>query len=138
MDASLELREGVALLQPLMESRGFSFEAGPTGRGSGGNFAAGSFVKGSRSLNFSVRYSLGLVSYSAGHHTISHEDYLRAIGAKGRYPGFSERVIDGFDHLKSDLEEFFDAFLNGSDSELEVVCIAAENNPRKKGFGALP
>ena len=133
-----ELQNGVDVLRPLLESRGFRFESGVAGRGSGGSFATGSYVKGPRRLNFSVRYSLGLVAYSFGDQVVSHEDYLRFIEATGNYPGFSQRIIDGFVHLKADLEEYFETFLSGTDSQLERLFVEITKNPPKKGFEALP
>ena len=59
------LRDGCAILDPLLREHGFSFVEGDVGVGSGGDFARGAYVRGDRRLDLSVRQTLGLVAYSA-------------------------------------------------------------------------
>lgn len=129
---------GAEILEPVLKPYGFAFAPGEVGKGSGGPFAQGAFVRGNRRLDFSVRYSLGLVEYRVGAHRISHEDYMR-IASKGEnsYPGFSDDPLDGFRHLASDLKKFCNGFLSGSDADFETVVAAAQSSPAKKGFGAV-
>ena len=121
MNPEDELKEGVALLYSLMNDNGFHFVQDAKGFGSGGHFASGYFEKGNRRLNLSVRYSLGCVTYQYEKEEIPHEEYLRAVRAKGEYPGFSKRIIEAFEHLGGDLEKFFVVFLSGTDQELEEI-----------------
>jgi hypothetical protein len=55
------LREGAAILAPVLEPHGFRFVLETEGRGSGGHFAAGAFVRGDRRLELHYRHALGLV-----------------------------------------------------------------------------
>ena len=111
MDVREFRRIGVALLTPTLAPHGFVYQPGEADRGSGGNFAQGAFVLGTRRLEFSVRQSLGLVYYRIAEQTISHEDYMRVAAGRGnyRYPGFSAEPLDGFLDLAADLEHLIDA-----------------------------
>ena len=135
----VELRSrGAEILEPVLTPHGFAFAPGEVGKGSGGAFAQGAFLRDNRSLEFSVRYSLGLVDYRAGSQRITHVDYMRvASGGENAYPGFSDDPLDGFRHLASDLEKFCEAFLKGSDADFEAIVVAAQNSPPKKGFSAV-
>jgi len=60
-----------------------------------------------------------------GFPTVTREQsVIRALGAYGshKYPGFSDVPLDGFRHLRSDLDSdldnFFLIFIAGSDEEL--------------------
>ena len=118
-----DLREGMEVLQPLMQGHGFEYRAGSEGKGSGGPFASGSFVRGDRRLELHVRYSLGLVSYHVGFASLDHESYMRLLGVYGsnRYPGFDGSNREVFERLRDDLREFGGDFLSGSGSALSTL-----------------
>jgi hypothetical protein len=71
-------------------------------------------------LELHCRYSLGLVTYHLGDLTLGHEDYMRSLlGPAGpnRYPGFSEDPLEGFEHLRHDIECYALDFVAGSGDE---------------------
>ena len=114
----LELLDGgCQILNEVMLPYGFIFEEKPSGESSGGAFASGEYIKGQRSLEIHLRYSLGRVSYHMGSISLTHEDYMRALLGKSgqnKYPGFSDDPLDGFRCLKYDLKHFCHDFLDGS------------------------
>jgi hypothetical protein len=119
-DVAEIIRNGTALLQDLLGRHGFSQDPIKSGSGSGGAFASTGFRRGDRELELHFRYSLGLVRYGVHRATISHEDYMWSVLGQrwqSHYPGFSQDVLDGFRHLRRDLEEYGQDFLAGSDAE---------------------
>ena len=135
----VEMRSrGAEILEPILKPCGFTFASGDVGKGSGGAYAQGAFVRSNRRLEFSVRHSLGLVEYHVGQQRITHDDYMRIVSkGENSYPGFSDDPLDGFRHLASDLKNFCGAFLNGSDADFESIRAAAQGLPPKKGFSAV-
>lgn len=130
------LRAGCAILNPIMTRHGFTFVEGLSGKGSGGNFASGQYVRDTRILELHFRYSLGLVTYHLAESTVSHLSYMRELlGNAGgnKYPGYSEEPLDGFRGLAFDLENFANDFLTGSGevlvraSQKETEYIRAQN-----------
>ena len=132
-------RDGAEILQPVLTPRGFIFEPGEIGKGSGGPFAQGAFVRGNRRLGFSTRHSLGLVEYRVGSRILAHEDYMRVVAGRGNhaYPGFSEDPVDGFRHLASDLERFASVFLGGTDAEFDALVARAQSSRPNGGCRSL-
>lgn len=111
------LLRGVEILDPIMKRHGFEFVLGKAGRGSGGNFASGKYVKDNRILEIHFRHTLGLVTYHIGPDSLRHEIYMRAsLGKNGgnRYPCFSDDPLEGFRVLRSDLENYCSDFLEGN------------------------
>ena len=119
------LMKGASLLEPVLGPHGFSFVFREEGRGSGGVFAVGDFVRGDRRLEIHLRHSVGLVSYHLGAAQVSHGGYMEELGVRPRaaYPGFSDDPLDGFRHLADDLERFAEDFLAGDGA---LVLRAAE------------
>ncbi len=129
MDAGAVLRAGCQILDPIMNRYGFPFVEGLSGQGSGGSFASGEYVRGDRRLELHFRHSLGLVTYHIGAFSLSHVAYMQALGKRGhhRYPGFSGDPLDGFRHLRHDLEHYCTDFLSGpGDAFRDCVAKAAE------------
>ena len=64
-----------------------------------------------------------------------------ALGVHGEYgyPGFSDAPLDGFRHLRSDIERHGQVFLTGSDAELLNLLSAANqlDSERPKGLAGL-
>ena len=133
-------RAGREILDEVMKPRGFTFVEGASGQSSGGNFASGEYVKDDRRLEIHFRNSLGLVTYHIGSLSLTHEAYMRALlGRSGgnKYPGFSDDPLDGFRHLKYDLEHFCGDFLSGTGEEFERCVAKAKEQEKIKGFKAL-
>ena len=137
VDPKLELTRGALALQAVLGPAGFIFAIQSEGSSSGGPYCAGTFTRDDRRLELHVRGSLGLVTYSIGSETISHEDYVRTLGARGEYPGFSQHIEEAFIHLRSDLESVGTIFLTGSDLEFLNLIRLSRENPQQKGFRAL-
>lgn len=117
MNPTERLKAGCEILDPILNPHGFVFCEIKAGQGSGGYFATGNYVCGNCSLELHFRYSLGLVTYYIGPHSVTHESYMRELlGNQGgnQYPGFSEDPLDGFHHLASDLRNYGQDFLSGS------------------------
>jgi len=129
------LAAGRAVLEPVLAPEGFEWVPGGAGHSSGGQFASGSFVRGTRRLELHFRFSLGLVTYHVGGTSLDHESYMRVVlGGKGgnQYPGFSSDPMDGFRHLAHDLREFGQAFLSGSGEEFYGIALRARAEVRKR------
>jgi hypothetical protein len=140
MDVSATLQRGVEILAPALVPHGFRFEFRRTDKGSGGYFAWGEFVRGDRRLALHFRHALGLVTYHLGNDVIAHEDFMRVVlgGARtNEYPGFSEDPLDGFRHLRHDLEKFAAPFVTGSDAEFQAIMQQARLHPPVRGLRAL-
>lgn len=75
-------------------------------------------------------------TYRIGTASVSHEALMRHLGhhADAAYPGYSSDLLDAFQHLASDLQNFGDDFLFGGGATI----IAAAKVPYIGGFGALP
>jgi hypothetical protein len=114
------LQNGSVILAGLLTGHGFVYELKGTGKGSGGNYAWGIFRRGDRSLELHFRYSLGMVSYHLGDRSLSHEYYMRSVIGRphaSHYPGFADDPLEGFRHLRADLEEYGNDFLTGSNTD---------------------
>ena len=135
------LREGCAILDPLMNEHGFSFIDGDSGRGSGGPFASGSYVNADRKLEIHFRHSLGLVTYHFKHASIDHESYMRTLLGEGRgnkYPGFSDDPLAAFHDLAYDIRNFATAFLKGDFERFASSATAAQEWKKIPGIARLP
>jgi hypothetical protein len=133
------LLQGKEILDPLLEPMGFHFQVEQVGRGSGGAFAVGSYSNGTWSLELHVRRALGIVNYKVGQASLEHRVYMKALGVQRQaaYPGFSDDPLDGFRHLRSDLERFATAFLRRENSEeFRQMTLLLKQNPNL--FKRLP
>ena len=136
------LRAGCELIAPVLVSDGFQFRLRDAAPSSGGHFAWGEYVRGDRGLALHVRASLGLVTYHLGDLQVPHEAFVRTVhGASGgnAFPGFSNDPLDGFRHLRHDLERYGAAFLRGTDEELRSLLrrTVEQEQRRPRGFKAL-
>jgi hypothetical protein len=135
--AFLILDEGRKLIDPIMRANGFHWQAGSSGKSSGGYFASGQYVKkNNRRLELHLRHSLGLVTYHIARLSLSHEDYMAHTAGKGKYqyPGFSSDPLDGFKHLASDLENYASDFLSGTGEDFKKARESAEERNKLSGF----
>lgn len=143
MDPVEILNAGSKVLDPIMVPHGFTFVLTERGKSSGGRFACGEYRHANRRLELHFRWSLGLVTYHVGDVSLKHEDYTRAVAGVGKvqgknaYPGFSEDPLDGFRHLREDLERFGGIFLKGSDDEFKTLRLWADAHPRIGGYKDL-
>lgn len=133
MNPKDSLTAGATILAPLLSSHGFAFEFRDEGRGSGGYFASGEFVREERRLELHFRHSLGLVTYHVGPLHARHETYMKELGVLGRnqYPGFSDDPLDGFRHLANDLG-FAADFLSGNGHILHSAALKEAEADREK------
>lgn len=124
------LLDGAKILDEVLLPKGFRFQFRQEGKGSGGNFAWGEFVRADRRLELHFRYNLGLVRYHIGDQSASHEFYMRELGVRNqcRYPGFGEEPSAAFHDLAHDLS-LADDFLSGPAAVLRAAAAAevAEN-----------
>ncbi|MEP7267594.1 MAG: hypothetical protein ABI844_08190 [Saprospiraceae bacterium] len=106
------LLDGIKILSPYFEPKGFHFKLAGTGQGSGGHFAFGQFVCGDKEIELHFRWSLGLVSYTVGNVVLGHEGYINLLEKHGqnKYPNFSDEPNDAFKCLKFDLENLLQDF----------------------------
>jgi hypothetical protein len=109
------LEAGAAILQPLLGAHGFRFAITQKGKSSGGPIAIGRFTRADQFLELHFRCALGIVTYGWGEVRLSHQDYMRELGADAQYPGFSDDPLDGFRHLLADLEGPALGFVRGED-----------------------
>jgi hypothetical protein len=85
--------------------------------------------------------SLDRQTYQFRDLSVSHESVIRALGAYGnhQYPGFSDAPLDAFHHLRSDLENFMQTFIVGSDEALySLLELAQQREARPKGTEGIP
>ena len=129
------LLDGAKILDTILLPKGFHFELRKEGKGSGGNFAWGEFVREDRRLELHFRYSLGLVRYHVGDQSASHKSYMQELGVLDhcRYPGFSEDPAAAFYDLAHDLG-WADDFLSGSAAVLRTAATkeASETSEQDK------
>ena len=129
------LLDGAKILDAVLLPKGFRFQFRKEGKGSGGNFACGEFVREDRRLELHFRQSLGLVRYHVGDQSAFHESYMRELGGwdQCRYPGFSEDPAAAFHDLAHDLG-LADDFLSGSAAVLRTAAAteASDNAAQNK------
>jgi hypothetical protein len=132
VNPSEALREGATILNEVLVPLGFHFVFGGDGKGSGGPYAWGNFVRGDRRLEIYFRFSLGLVRYHIGAVNASHDSYMTQLGVRGKckYPGYSDDFKDAFRDLAHDLA-FAEDFLGGEGTALNRAA-ATEREARNK------
>lgn len=134
------LRAGCEILSEVLVPERFEWVQQDTGNSSGGVFAWGQYVRGDRRLELHFRHSLGLVTYRLGDESASHDWLVRCItGAQGSYPGFSDEPLDGFRHLRDDIQTHCSVFLRGDDDQLRTALRLANRMERDspKGLTAI-
>lgn len=132
------LRAGVAILDTVLTPSAFHFVLQGAGKGSGGHFAFGKYVRDDRSLELHYRFSLGLVSYYLGSDSLDHETYMRFLGVFGEnsYPDFPETPLDSFRSLAKDLERYCVDFLSGDGRQFRKFAAMFRQGPKR--FSRLP
>ncbi len=133
------LIQGSELLKPLLTPCGFTFNHLFTGTSSGGRASVGEFVRDRHRLELHYRWGLGIVNYHVRGFSLSHEEFMRALGAQkeAAFPTVLNKTLLGFEALLADLSRYGKPFTHGSTSDFESLALWCRNNPRKIGFGAL-
>jgi len=122
------LRAGTGILDPILLPHGFRWEAERTGKGSGGEFALGEYVRGDRRLELWFRHALGGVTYHIWDKQLDHETYMEALRVprgENQYPGFPDDLLGGFRRLAHDLSAYCEEFLAGDASVLRAIAQTA-------------
>jgi hypothetical protein len=137
-DPETTLKAGIEILDPVLNPHGFRFVYEGSGKGSGGRFAFGKYVRGDRSIELHFRLSLGLVTYHVGESSLDHESYMRSLGAFGKnsYPDFPTDPVESFRSLAQDLLHYCSDFLTGDGAQFRRY--AAEIKSKPKMFSGLP
>jgi hypothetical protein len=131
------LESGRKILDAVLVPDGFAFKEMTVGKGSGGDYARGKYVKADRHLEIHFRFSLGLVTYHMGALAISHEAYMRSLlGTQGgnKYPGFSDDPLEAFRGLAFDLKTFCSDFLSGPGEDFARCVRIAQDCEKRPGF----
>ena len=140
MNAETTLEQGSALLAPVLAAQGFAYEQGTCTRDETQEVATGAFSRADgRRLELSVirslsdesggqapgaRCALRDVVYRVGELSIAHDAYMAVVlGEEGsnQYPTFGGEPLDGFRHLRHDLECYATVFLRGPESHFKVI-----------------
>jgi hypothetical protein len=135
-NATDTLRDGNLILEATLGPAGYRFEPSAAGNSSGGDFASGRWIRADRAIEIHFRHSLGLVRYWIGLTSMSHRDLAEACDASGQasYPSYSTDPLDGFRHLRHDLEGFGGPFLSGAMTEEEMIRLVSDlkRRPRRR------
>ena len=126
-----------------MEAAGFGAPTFEVVRGSGGPAAVVTWRRADgMTVETHVRGNLGIVRYCWADAAVTHQDYLRAQGRRGEYPGYSDNAADAFGHLASDLAGVAADVLTMIRQEFEEVAVAAAALPKpglpERGWLPLP
>ena len=137
-DPEATLRAGIEMLDPVLNPHGFKFVFEQAGKGSGGQFAFGKYVRGDRILELHFRYRLGLVTYHIGESSLDHESYMRSLGVYGKnsYPDFPTDPLRIRPVLAQDLVRTSQNFLIGDGAQFHQHAAQLKNKP--KVFSGLP
>jgi hypothetical protein len=130
--ASDVLRQGSAILRPTLSAHGFTMIDPTVGVGSGGPFTVGIWQR-SDGFRFEthMRWALGIVRYDWNRASFTHQEYMRWIGMRGAYPGFSEDPLDGFRHLATDLAGPTAPLLDASSADFMAAVTGIGQLPRR-------
>jgi hypothetical protein len=140
MNAEQTLAEGCALLAPALEPHGFIYAAGDATHDESQETVRGTFARpDGRRLELTVvrvlktedgdkvanpRSVLRDVIYHVGQLSLQHEAYMAVVlGEEGsnQYPTFGGQPLDGFRHLRHDVESYATVFLRGPESHFKVI-----------------
>jgi hypothetical protein len=140
VNAVTTLAEGCALLAPVFEPQGFTYEAGEATQDESQETACGAFARADgRRLELTVvrvlktdegedvanaRSVLRHVVYRLGPLVLPHEAYMAVVlGEEGsnQYPTFGGQPLDGFRHLRHDIECYATVFLRGPEPHLKLI-----------------
>jgi len=124
VDAREILAQGRALLDPVFSTHGFHFDEESSAAHSSDAFARGTYVRNGRRVELGCRDELVAVIYQLDEMLLTHDAYMRAVlgpAGSNMYPCFTGDPLDGFRHLKHDLELYASIFLRGSDAQFRQI-----------------
>jgi hypothetical protein len=140
VNAATTLQQGYPLLAQLLEAQGFTYEGSVTTSDETQEVARGAFTRADgRRLELAVVRTLATedgeavanarsvlrdVTYRVGELALPHEAYMAVVlGEEGsnQYPAFGGEPLDGFRHLRHDIECYATVFLRGPDSHFKVI-----------------
>jgi hypothetical protein len=140
VNATTTLEQGCALLAPLLEAQGFTYQAGGATSDEKQEVARGAFASADgRRLELTVvrvltteggekvanaRSVLRDVAYQVGELALPHDAYMAVVlGEEGsnQYPSFGRDPLDEFRHLCHDIECYATVFLRGPESHFKVI-----------------
>jgi hypothetical protein len=140
VNAQQTLAEGCRLLALALEPHGFVYESGDVTHSESQESARGIFARpDGRRLELTVirvlktddgdtvenaRSALRDVVYHVGALSLPHEAYMAVVlGEEGsnQYPTFGGQPLDGFRHLRHDIECYATVFLRGPDAHFKVI-----------------
>jgi hypothetical protein len=116
LNANAALALGCEILDPVLALHGFAFEPRASGSPNGETFARGAYVRLDRRLELGFKQSLAVVIYQVGTLVLTHDSYMQAVlgpAGSNMYPSFTGDPLDGFRHLRHDLESYAGVFLHG-------------------------
>lgn len=128
MDARTILSRGRGLLDDVLEAHGFT-AVEPDVQHDPSAFARLSYVKGDRRLELGCRDQLAVVVYQLGDLVVTHDAFMAAVlgpAGSNMYPCFTGDPLDGFRHLRHDLESYAGAFLHGTDDGFRTIVRRAQ------------
>ncbi len=139
MSPEAALEKGADILSPKLQPLGFSFSIVEHGKGSGGDFAVGSFKNGDREIRIWFRFEVGSVGYRKGDLERGHVEFMQFLGLEGKsaLPGFGAGdPLAGFRHLLQDLDHCALFFENDGIGFYDAMKNYAYK-PKPTGFAAL-
>lgn len=139
MSPEAALQKGAEILNPKLQPLGFRFSIVEKGKGSGGNFAVGSFKNADREIRIWFRFEIGGVGYVKGDLERGHVEFMQFLGREktSAFPGFSGGdPLNGFRQLLQDLDHCA-LFLEDEGIGFYKAMKTYVYRPKPKGFAAL-
>jgi hypothetical protein len=124
VDARETLAQGRALLDPVLAAHGFHFDEAASTAHSTDAFARGTYLRDGRRMELGCREELVAVVYQLEELIITHDTYMHTVlgpAGSNMFPCFTGDPLDGFRHLKHDLELYATVFLRGTDAQFRQL-----------------
>jgi hypothetical protein len=128
MDARTTLSHGRGLLDDLLVANGFT-PVEPEMPHDTAAFARIAYVKDNRRLELGCREQLAVVVYQVDALVVTHDAFMAAVlgpAGSNMYPCFTGDPLDGFRHLRHDLENYAGAFLHGTEEGFRTIVRRAQ------------
>jgi hypothetical protein len=110
---------GLQILAPYFEAQDFELRVYPPLAGQDGTIYFAQFVWGNHAVTLQHHRALGPVTYSVGAMSLTHEEYLAALGVAmgAAFPPDHAGGVAGYSALLSDLESRLSPFFEAPDRE---------------------
>jgi hypothetical protein len=131
VDARDVLALGRSLLDSVLVPHGFAFDEAASAARSTEAFARGAYVRDGRRLELGCREMLAIVVYQLDELLLTHDAYMQTVlgpAGSNMYPCFTGDPLDGFRHLKHDLDLYATIFLRGSDAQFRQIVARAQSS----------